>query len=95
MIGSALNPINSSMIATALVGIGTDLDVGIGRLSFFLCDPFRPRIPHHQKGEIHDNELARPEREENDPLIEAPGGRSEETKISRSHNSRQPVSARQ
>jgi MFS family permease len=30
MLGSALNPINSSMIATALVGIGTDLKVGTG-----------------------------------------------------------------
>jgi MFS family permease len=30
MWGSALNPINSSIIATALVGIGSDLHVGIG-----------------------------------------------------------------
>ncbi|MGG7507938.1 MFS transporter [Plantibacter sp. YIM 135249] len=31
LLGSALNPINSSMIATALVGIGTDLGVDAGK----------------------------------------------------------------
>ena len=31
LLGSALNPINSSMIATALVGIGTDLQAGPGQ----------------------------------------------------------------
>jgi Arabinose efflux permease len=30
LIGSTLNPINSSMIATALVGIGTDMHAGPG-----------------------------------------------------------------
>jgi MFS family permease len=36
MVGSALNPINSSMLATALVGIGTDLQVGPGTTTLLI-----------------------------------------------------------
>ncbi len=36
MLGSALNPINSSMLATALVGIGADLGVGTGTTALLI-----------------------------------------------------------